>query len=121
MSKQNWVLKKNYEFQRVYRRGERVHCRSLILYAFQKKKGGRTRVGFAVVRQNGGAVRRNRLKRLLREAYRRLPRACKPGYDLLLTAKAPEVLPSFAQIQKDLRYALNKLQLLEEVGKHEGA
>ena len=57
------------DFRRVYSRGARAHGRSLILVATLRR--GRTcRLGVSVSKAHGPAVRRNKIKRLLREAFR---------------------------------------------------
>jgi ribonuclease P protein component len=66
-------LSRSAEFERVYRQGRSVGNRFLVLYAFPR--AGDTaaadgpRLGLSVSRKVGGAVDRNRVKRLLREAF----------------------------------------------------
>lgn len=102
------TLKSNQMFSRIFRRGERLGARTVRIHWMKQPYSQVNRIGYAVARGYGGSVRRNRLKRLLREAYRHLHPSCRQGYDIILTAKAPEVLPSYAEVERDLRYLLRK-------------
>jgi ribonuclease P protein component len=67
-------LSRSAEFDRVYRQGRSVANRWLVLYAFPRAEAGRLdasvpRLGLSVSRKVGGAVDRNRVKRLVREAF----------------------------------------------------
>lgn len=57
------------DFTRVNRRGRKIHTRHYIILVVCKKYGP-TRLGLTVSRKVGGAVQRNRVKRLLREFFR---------------------------------------------------
>ena len=68
-------LSRSADFERVYRQGRSVANRWLVLYAFPNADadadgGAGPRLGLSVSRKVGGAVDRNRVKRLLREAFR---------------------------------------------------
>jgi ribonuclease P protein component len=80
-------LSRSAEFDRVYRHGRSVANRYLVLYAFPRGDDAEARIGLSVGRRVGGAVERNRIKRLLREGFRahspRLPR----GHDLVAVAR----------------------------------
>jgi ribonuclease P protein component len=81
-------LSRSAEFDRVYRQGRSVANRYLVLYTFPRGAGEPARVGFSVGRKVGGAVERNHLKRLLREACERHSQELPDGHDIVLVARA---------------------------------
>jgi len=83
-------LSRSAEFERVYRHGRSKGNRYLVLYAFPREAGDPAdgpRLGLSVSRRVGGAVERNRVKRVLREAFwleaQRLP----AGSDYVVVAR----------------------------------
>jgi ribonuclease P protein component len=62
-------LSRSAEFDRVFRHGRSHAGRELVLYVFPRRELGSPRLGLSVSRKVGGAVERNRVKRLLREAF----------------------------------------------------
>lgn len=94
-------LRFNYEFSRVYRKGRHLNGKTVILH-YMKRPGSELRVGFAVGRRLKGAVKRNRVKRLLRESFRGLQSGLCSGYDIILTGRALDNPVAFSQIEHDM-------------------
>jgi ribonuclease P protein component len=81
-------LSRSKDFDTVYRRGRSTSSRYLVLHWFiRDDDDGEPRLGLAVPRSVGTAVARNRVKRLLREAWRELLPAVPPGNDYVLAAR----------------------------------
>jgi ribonuclease P protein component len=83
-------LSRSAEFERVYRQGRSIANRHLVLYTFPNPSAQRPRLGLSVSRKVGGAVERNRVKRLLREAFAQAEGELGPGQDIVVVAR-PEV------------------------------
>ena len=83
-------LSRSGEFERVYREGSSHASRELVVYAFPRgEDDGPPRLGVSVGRKLGGAVERNRVKRLLREAFWAAAPDLRPGHDFVIVARPP--------------------------------
>jgi ribonuclease P protein component len=82
-------LSRSGEFDRVYRDGSSHATRYLVLYTFPRKDEERdeVRLGVSVSRKVGGAVERNRVKRVLREAFWSLADRLPPHHDFVIVAR----------------------------------
>ena len=69
-----------------------------------------TRVGVTVTRKVGGAVVRNRIKRWVREAFRRERHVFAPGYDMVWVAKRNAAQTSYPAVVSDLHALARKLE-----------
>ena len=77
------TLKKNYEFKKVLSKGNFYVSKHIILYVKRNNKK-ENRIGIAVSTKIGKAVRRNRIKRLIRESYKIEKNNIRYGYDIIL-------------------------------------
>jgi ribonuclease P protein component len=82
-------LSRSGEFERVYREGRSHASRHLVVYAFPRADDADTepRLGVSVGRKVGGAVERNRMKRLLREAFWASAEEIGDGHDFVIVAR----------------------------------
>ena len=82
-------LSRSGEFERVYREGRSHASRHLVVYAFPRTDDDDSdpRLGVSVGRKVGGAVERNRMKRLLREAFWAGAEDLRDGHDFVIVAR----------------------------------
>jgi ribonuclease P protein component len=80
-------LSRSADFDRVFRTGRSHAGRELVLYVFPRGGGEASRLGLSVSRKIGGAVERNRVKRLLREAFARESARLPAGTDAVVVAR----------------------------------
>ncbi|MBA2506912.1 MAG: ribonuclease P protein component [Thermoleophilaceae bacterium] len=81
-------LSRSAEFDRVYREGRSHTTRYLVVYSFPRPESAQpARLGVSVGRKVGGAVERNRVKRLLRNAFWNSSDQLPGGHDFVLVAR----------------------------------
>jgi ribonuclease P protein component len=85
-------LSRSSDFQRIYRQGSSTASRFLVLYSFRRSaevSADGPRFGLSVSKKMGGAVVRNRIKRLLREALGSAREQLAEDHDFVLIARPP--------------------------------
>ena len=105
-------LKLNHIFRRLYKIGPAA-SRYLVLYC-RPNHTQENRVGITVSKKLGNAVTRNRVRRRLREIYRLNEAAFRPGYDLVVVARAQAVGATFRQLQSAYLAMAARQGVLEE-------
>lgn len=108
------TLKKQKDFQHVYQKGKVFGNRNLVLYYIENGKGT-NRLGVIVSKKvSNRAVVRNRIRRQLKEAYRKNEARYAVGYDLILIAKATCIDERFGVIEKSLNHLFYKKKLMRQ-------
>jgi ribonuclease P protein component len=107
-------LSRSAEFERVYRQGRSTGNRYLVLYAFANPAATGPRLGLSVSRKVGGAVERNRVKRLLREGFAKFEPELDPTQDVVVVAR-PTVL-ELAEREGLAGLEASLVELIEKAG-----
>ena len=104
-------LTRSEDFKRVRRYGKSF-AHPLVTLVTQASDESGLRVGIVAGRTLGSAVKRNRAKRLLREAMRTLLPSLAAGWDLLLIARPPLVASDLFEVREALLTLLRRAELV---------
>ena len=100
-------VKKQTEFQQLFQKGKRAFSPSLtIVY----RKADKTRVGISIGKRHGKSVQRNRIKRLIREAFRLSMGEMKGEYAMVIIPKVCDSY-SFDTFYQHLQWIIKKENL----------
>ena len=106
-------LKKNHQFQFVYKYGRSYANKYLVMYV-KENGAGKNRIGISVSKKVGNSVVRHRITRLLRESYRLHEAVFNSGLDIVIVARKSAASVSYFEIEKALLH-LGKLHHIIKV------
>ncbi len=106
----DYRLKKEKDFNLVFSKGKRLFSKHLTLIYIPSKE---LKVGFAVSKKHGGSVKRNRIKRILRESFRSFTPFITQNFFFVFIPKINSEY-SFLEFKKDMGYLLNKGGIISE-------
>jgi len=109
-------LRKNEQFRKVFKSGKVFVGDKMVVYALENALSY-SRVGITVSRKLGGAVERNKLKRIVREAWRAREGQLRKGFDLVLVPRMKAKTGSFREIADELQQLLVKGNIIETVAR----
>ena len=113
MLKQEYRLKKKYQFNYVYRVGRSIGGKFCIVY-FAPSKNKNVKIGISVSHKIGGAIIRNKTKRRIREAVYPFLEKLKKNFNVVIIAKNAILDATFLQIEQEIEFLLKKSALFEE-------
>lgn len=99
-------LKKPAEFQKLFNKGKRAFSPSLTVLYFPSKLGKNT-MGISIGKRHGKSVKRNKIKRLIREAFRTTETEMKGKYTIVLIPKVSEEY-SYHTFVQHLKWIIKK-------------
>lgn len=108
-------LKQNHEFRRLYNKGKSAASPYLVLYC-RKTNRPVSRLGLTTGVKLGKAVKRNRVRRRLREIYRTHEAELACGWDIVAVARVKAVFARYSQLEKSFLALADKLGLLIKEG-----
>lgn len=112
MNKQQRI-KKNTEFQRVFKKGKSFANRQFIVYML-KGDQEEFRLGLSVSKKVGNAVTRNRVKRYIRQAFLELKDDLLPNADYIIIARPQAAKLDFHESKKSLEHVLKIARALSK-------
>ena len=104
-------LRSPAQFQRVYSHNRKIVTENAVLY-FMSDRTGPNRLGITVSRKMGNAVKRNRAKRLLREAFRLNQHRVQSGHNLIVVMRKKGMDSSFRRMEENFIEMCGKAGLL---------
>ena len=118
------AIKENHLYLKTFRQGGRFVGKTVAVYVLKDyaakklmlanpEKKYLNRLGLSVTKKVGGAVQRNRAKRIIRAAYRQLVgvKTLKKGFLIVISAKPEIVGKSSREVYADLSFAFKKLDM----------
>ncbi len=106
-------MKKNAEFKRTYSKGKSYVTPSLVLYVHKDRKNF-SRYGITASKKIGCAVKRNRARRIIKQAFFELSSSIIIGYNLVFVARAKTPFLKSTFIKKDMRKLLDSANILKK-------
>ena len=120
------AIGENHLYSKAYAKGRKCVTGTVVVYILPDLHAARlkkanpqkqkiNRIGLTVTRKIGGAVTRNRVKRIIREGFRAVDRekGVKCGFLVVIVARSAAVDAKSQDVKKDLTTALEKLGMLK--------
>ncbi|EST10452.1 ribonuclease P protein component [Sporolactobacillus laevolacticus] len=105
-------LKKNQDFQVVFKDGKSFANRQFVVYVLKQPNQTYSRLGLSVSKKMGNAVMRNHIKRYIKEIFRDFSDRLEIGNDFIIISRKPVSTMSHLEMQKSLEHVMKKARVL---------
>jgi ribonuclease P protein component len=96
-------LKKNKDFQQVYKKGKSFANKYLIMYVLDNHLP-ENRLGISTSKKVGNSVERHRLKRLIKESYRLSEKQYQKGFDIVVISRIGSKEIGYKEVESALEH-----------------
>lgn len=107
-------IKKNEDFQKVFKKGKSYANRQFVVYCLQKPDQEAFRVGLSVSKKIGKAVTRVQIKRYIRQVFLELKDELRNDMDYVIIARNPAANLNFHETKKSLEHVLSIAKVLKK-------
>jgi len=107
-------VKKNDDFQKVFKKGKSFANRQFVVYFLSKEEQTEFRVGLSVSKKLGNAVKRNQIKRYIRHSILDLKDDLKTNMDYVIIARQPAATMDFHEVKQSLQHVLRIAKVLKK-------
>lgn len=119
------AIREHHLYNKAYKKGKSYLGRTVVVYVLRDygaekimranpEKKYVNRLGLSVSKKLGGAVVRNRVKRILRAGYSTVKGELKTGYLIVLSARGNAVKKKSGDVARELRYAFRQLDMMAD-------
>lgn len=112
-------IKKNTDFQKVFKRGKSFANRQFVVYLLPNADIETYRVGLSVSKKLGNAVKRNQIKRYIRQSILEMNDEIKPHTDYVIIARNPASTMNFHEVKKSLTHVLRVAKAIKPTKQEE--
>lgn len=116
--KKTYRIKKNSEYQLVFKNGKSTANRQFVIYILKKPAQPNFRIGLSVSKQIGNAVVRNKVKRLIRETFQSLKEDLPNHYDFVIIARKPTSSMNYHEVKSSIIHILKLAKILPRTYGH---
>ncbi len=121
------AIRENHLYNKTYRKGKSFVGKLVAVYVLRDLAADRlakanpqkkrvNRLGLSVSKKLGGAVARNRAKRVIRAAYDTVKSELKTGNLIVISARGALLSKKSTDVARELRYAFSRLEMLSLAG-----